>query len=238
MTGPAEFDQYAADYDASVAHGLAVTGESKDFFAAGRARWLHRRLQQRNAQPHNVLDFGCGIGSATPHLLAIPGIRSVTGIDVSEASIEQARSLHAGSAATFASVAEFTPDGSFDLAYCSGVFHHIPVGARAAAVQTVYDSLRPGGLFAFCEHNPWNPGTRWVMSRIEFDRDAVLVWPRQARRMVEAAGFRVLRTDFLFVFPHPLAALRPLEQFLVRLPLGGQYMMICEKTPAADTSLR
>ena len=35
------------------------------------------------------------------------------------------------------------------------------------------DALRPGGLFAFWENNPWNPGTRLVMSRIPFDRDAI-----------------------------------------------------------------
>jgi hypothetical protein len=27
----------------------------------------------------------------------------------------------------------------------------------AAAVDYVYRSLRPGGLFAFWENNPWNP---------------------------------------------------------------------------------
>ena len=229
MTDPAEFDQYAADYDASVAHGLAVTGESKDFFAAGRAAWLSGRLNAMHRHAANVLDFGCGIGSATPHLLAMPGIASVTGIDVSTASIDEARARYAAGNATFATVAEFTPDASFDLAYCSGVFHHIPVADRQVAVQTVYDALKPGGLFAFCEHNPWNPGTRWVMSRIEFDRDAVVVWPREARRLLESVGFRVLRNDFLFVFPHALSRLRWMERYLVGAPVGGQYMMIAEK---------
>jgi SAM-dependent methyltransferase len=229
MTDGAEFDQYAADYDASVAHGLAVTGESKDFFAAGRCAWLSERLTQMGRTAANVLDFGCGIGSATPHLLAIPGMHSVTGIDVSQASIAQAKIEYADPRAVYSTIADYAPSASFDLAYCSGVFHHIPVLERSGVVWTVYDSLRPGGLFAFCEHNPWNPGTRWVMSRIEFDKDAVLVWPREARRLLEATGFRHVRTDFLFVFPHALRSARWMERYLARWPLGGQYMMIVEK---------
>lgn len=48
-----------------------------------------------------------------------------------------------------------------------------------------------------------------VMKRIPFDRDAVTITPPAARRLLERAGFEVVRTDSLFIFPKPLAWLRP-----------------------------
>ena len=41
-----EFDAYAADYDAALAQGLAVSGEEKLYFAHGRLAWLAACLQQ------------------------------------------------------------------------------------------------------------------------------------------------------------------------------------------------
>src|SRR5687768_17244406 len=64
-----EFDQYAEDYDAALAQGLSVSGESKDYFAEGRAKWLGECLQRLGRDAGAILDFGCGTGSATPYLL-------------------------------------------------------------------------------------------------------------------------------------------------------------------------
>jgi SAM-dependent methyltransferase len=124
---------------------------------------------------------------------------------------------------------EYYPDGRIDLAFCNGVFHHIPPDKRAAALAYVYRSLRPGGLFAFWENNPWNPGTRYVMSRIPFDRDAITLTPAEARRLLRSGGFDILQTDFLFIFPRALRWLRGLEPLMSRLPLGAQYQVICRK---------
>jgi len=35
-----EFDGYAEDYDAALRKGLAVSGESKEYFAERRVEWL------------------------------------------------------------------------------------------------------------------------------------------------------------------------------------------------------
>ena len=61
-----EFDVYAEDYDRTLAQGLAVSGEDKNYFARGRVAWLGKRLQQMEFEPRRVLDFGCGTGSSTP----------------------------------------------------------------------------------------------------------------------------------------------------------------------------
>jgi SAM-dependent methyltransferase len=129
----------------------------------------------------------------------------------------------------FIPLAEYRPIGHFDLVFCNGVFHHISPGNRVAAIETVYSSLRPGGLFAFWENNPWNPGARYVMRRIPFDQDAVTLSPPAARRLLREHGFEVMRTDFLFFFPRPLSWLRCLEPHLASLPLGAQYEILCRK---------
>jgi hypothetical protein len=87
----------------------------------------------------------------------------------------------------------------------------------------------PGGVFALWENNPWNPGTRYIMSRVPFDKDAITMTPPETRRLLRATGFEIVRTDFLFVFPHLLRVLRPLERLLARLPLGGQYLVLARK---------
>ena len=227
--GEADFDQYATEYDAALAQGLSVSGEDKEFFALGRVAWLRRRLDQRELDPRTVLDFGCGTGTATPHLLGLGPGTSVTGIDPSSKSIDVARRTFGSARATFLTLTEFVPEGSFDLAFCNGVFHHIPLDQRAEAVTVIHRALRPGGWFAFWENNPWNPGTRYVMSRIPFDRDAIMLWPRGARAMLRAGGFEILQTDFAFVFPRPLAWLRRLEPALARWPLGAQYLVLGRK---------
>lgn len=225
----AEFDQFAADYDRALDRGLAVSGEDKNFFARSRIDWLARRLQELSERPRHILDFGCGIGSAAPFLIEAFDPDSIMGVDVSEASLAVARKMNESSRVSFLSFEEYQADSRIDLAFCNGVFHHIPVEDRAAAVSYIYRSLRPGGLFALWENNPWNPGTRLVMSRIPFDKDAVTLTPFQTRRMLCNAGFEIISTDFLFIFPRVLSRLRSLEPRLARLPLGAQYQALCRR---------
>jgi SAM-dependent methyltransferase len=130
------------------------------------------------------------------------------------------------------SFTEQLPAEYIDLAFCNGVFHHIPVIDRLTAMKRVYSSLRPSGLFAFWENNPWNLATRYVMGRIPFDRDAVTLSPPAARRLLREGGFEVMRTDFLFFFPRHLSWLRSLEPRLTCLPLGAQYQILCRKPKA------
>jgi SAM-dependent methyltransferase len=231
---PAEatFDAYADGYQEALQRGVGISGEDASYFAAERVRWIARRLGEMNVRVPEVLDFGCGTGSTTPFLLRLPGAEHVLGTDVSEGLLEVARRDFGSPEVDFAPVCE-PPDGSVDLAYCNGVFHHIPGEERATAVRYVWRALRPGGLFAFWENNAWNPGTRLVMRRIPFDRAAITLSAPQARRLLGAGQFEILRTDFLFVFPRALAPLRRAEPKLARLPLGAQYLVLARKPQAA-----
>jgi SAM-dependent methyltransferase len=221
-----DFDEFADDYEQALNQGISLSGEDKDFFARGRVEWLRRCTQ--GIPPKRVLDYGCGTGATSTLLRMVLGATSAIGVDTSaEAIAVAARTASYGVA--FYHMADYRPSADIDIAYCNGVFHHIPPSGRADAIDYVRNSLRTGGVFSLWENNPWNPGTRIVMSRIPFDRDAILMSAFEARRLLRAAGFEILSTHYLFIFPKILSALRPLEAPLARLPLGAQYQVLCRK---------
>jgi trans-aconitate methyltransferase len=223
------FDAYAGAYDAALNRGLSLSGESKEYFAHTRIRWTAARLARAGCRPRHVLDFGCGTGASAPELLEQLQAATVTGIDTSPESIALATEQHANGLVRFATIEAIRPSGQYDFVYCNGVFHHIEPEDRPAALAYISQSLSPTGYFALWENNPRNPGTRLVMKRIPFDRDAKPLSAPAARRLLRAAGFEVLSTDFLFLFPRLLAALRPLEPRLARLPAGAQYLVLCRR---------
>jgi SAM-dependent methyltransferase len=234
MTDETKFDEYSEDYDCALAESLTATGEDKNFFARGRIAWVAKCLKNLKAQPSAAMDFGCGIGTTVPYMVELLKVESVLGIDASVKCLEAAERKFASEQIRFALFDQYQPHQEIDFAYSNGVFHHIPEVERASAANLVYRALRPNGLFAFWENNPWNPGTRYVMSRCEFDRDASTLSPPEARGLLQAGGFEVLRTDFLFIFPRALRLLRGIEPLVSRLPLGGQYQILCRKSGCED----
>jgi SAM-dependent methyltransferase len=223
-----DFDASAASYDEQLQRGLSISGENKDFFALERMKWLRHRLDGLDFKVGDCLDFGCGIGTATPYFFDELKAISLVGTDPSESSLEIARADWKARAATFVQ-AEALPTGSMDLTFCNGVFHHIDPANRADAASTVYRSLRPGGLFALWENNPWNPLTRLSMHRVPFDADAIMLWPGETRRLLRDNGFEVMFTDYKFFFPRPLAKLRFLEPHLRRCVMGAQFLVLGRK---------
>ena len=229
LTPRPQFDAYAADYDAALERGISVSGEDKEFFARGRVHWLARQLAELGESPQRILDFGCGTGTGAHHLGEQYPKAAVLGTDLSGSSLETARRRYGGERVQFRLTSELAPAGEIDLAFCNGVFHHIPLAERAGAMKWIHQSLHSEGLFAFWENNPWNPGTRFVMSRIPFDRDAITLTPPESRRLLSTGGFEIVRTDFLFFFPRWLGWLRRIEPRLAGLPMGAQYLVLARK---------
>ncbi len=121
----------------------------------------HRRRTAEEAAafllPHlepamSILDVGCGPGSITIGLARRVPDGRVTGIDVVEAVLEQARDL-AAEAGVDNVVFEHGDlyaldyaDGSFDVAYAHQVLQHLTEPERA--LREIQRVLRPGGLVA------------------------------------------------------------------------------------------
>ena len=212
------------DYDAQLQKGIRLSGEDKTFFIDGRIAEVRGRLP-REFTPRTILDFGCGSGETTVRLADAFPEATVVGTDPSAEALAHAAEVRPHERVSFAAL-EDVEDSSVDLCYVNGVFHHVPVEARAEEVGAIAQRVRPGGHFALFENNPWNPGARMVMKRIPFDRDAVMLSPREARQLLETGGFDVVGQRSLFWFPRPLRALRVLEPALGVVPLGSQYHVL------------
>jgi hypothetical protein len=118
---------------------------------------------------------------------------------------------------------------SAHLVYSNGTFHHIHPVDRAGEIRMIFECLAPDGLFALWENNPWNLGTRLVMKRIPFDRDAKPLSYLEAQKLLTRCGFRIVATSFHFYFPALLRTLRRFEPYLERLPLGAQYCVLAQR---------
>jgi SAM-dependent methyltransferase len=220
-----EFDSFATRYEEALSRGLGVTGEDSTFYAQERIKVLFANLgTERNKSIERILDFGCGTGGSRPWIYKQWPDADYVGYDPSSSSLAVANERHSQPKTSWSARIENL--GQFDLVLTNGVFHHIAPADRGRAFTTVHKALKPSGIFAFFENNPWNPGTRYIMSRVEFDRDAITITPSEARRLMRQHGFATNHFTSLFYFPSSLACLRPLEKWLGRLPLGGQYLYI------------
>jgi SAM-dependent methyltransferase len=225
---PVDFDRYVEDYEEACGRGLALAGESRDYFARQRVAHTRRRCP-RDLTVRNVVDFGCGLGHTVPYLLeSFPGA-SALGVDPAAETARSAQARYGSDRVGFSSDVEGLGEGFADLVYCNGVFHHIDPKDRDRAARNVFRWLRPGGVFALWENNPWNPGTRLVMRRIPFDRDAITLSYLEGKALVRRAGFRSADASFHFFFPSALRLLRPLEPRFEGIPLGAQYCVLARK---------
>jgi len=223
------FDR-AEEYDDMLNQGLKLSGESKEFFLEGRLELMKKHLPD-NFSPKRILDFGCGIGDTTEVLAKVFSNAEIVGIDTAEDALAFATKNRSSDRLNYLSVDAFKEEDSFDLAYVNGVFHHIPIHLRETSAKTVCSALKKGGYFAYFENNPWNPGTRMVMNRIPFDRDAITLSYLESKRLLKNAGFADVNTArFAFYFPNALGFLRFLEPALETLPLGAQYLILAKKS--------
>lgn len=233
--GQAAFETHAADYESQLAQGLSLSGESKAYFARGRIAHLRAWWEgESRSEPARIVDYGCGMGDVAALLSeAFPGAQ-VVGVDPSRRLLEHARATFADGRVSFERIEGFRVplEIAADLVHLNGVVHHVPAAERPHLFAALHAALVPGGVAAVFENNPLNPGTRAVMRRIPFDRGCSPVPARSVRVGLEDAGLRVLRTRFLFWFPRPFRALRPLERYLERVPFGAQYGVIAERAGA------
>jgi 2-polyprenyl-3-methyl-5-hydroxy-6-metoxy-1,4-benzoquinol methylase len=221
MTAPPapKFDDYAADYEALHAGSIAASGESTVYFAEYKRMCIERLGLRRDAA---ILDYGCGIGNLTEQL--VMDYSNVHGYDPSKRSLDVARQR--APQAQYHESAENLPNGKFDAAIISCVLHHVPPPARVGLMRFLRDKIAPGGKLIIFEHNPLNPLTRRSVAMCPFDDDAILLWPWETKGLLTQTGFSDARLDYIVFFPRALAALRPIEPKLSRLPIGAQVMAV------------
>ncbi len=233
------FDSYASEYDAHLGKGIRLSGEDKEFFARGRLAAAATYLHHSGIRPRRIVEFGCGIGTNLSLIAELWPECDVVGLDQSTQSLEVASRISSSRRIRLMTPEKYvlTVEGLADWVFCNGVFHHIPVADQDAAFRSISSMLGPGGAFTLFENNPYNPGARWVMNRIPFDRDAKMINPYRLKATMRRLEFKGLECRFFFVFPRFLSALRALEPYIERLPAGAQYGIFGLRPPQLTRGL-
>lgn len=223
-----DFDHYVAEYEAIINSQAKWAGGSLDHFIGVRLGLVAEltRFDAARSEGTVVLDFGCGIGATEIQMRSRFGAAQIVGVDVSEASIAAARQRGL-QGVTFETIKPNAPlplaDGSVDIVYSNGTFHHIPHEDHAFIFSEMHRVLKPGGKVFIFENNFFNPVTLFAMSRNPFDADACTIAPPKMRRRISAAGFFDVKQGYYCFFLKPLTFLRFAERYLRWLPFGAQY---------------
>ena len=132
-----EFLEVGRSAAADVLRGFEAARRS----GRGYARWL---------------DFGCGSGRISRHLIESPAVEELHGTDVDVEAIRWAsRNLPAGRYSVNRSEPplEFPPE-HFDVVVAGSVFTHLDENPQRAWLAELLRTLRPGGLLIACTHSP------------------------------------------------------------------------------------
>lgn len=223
----AEFDRYADAYEQQLRNNIAITGEGPEYFAEYKISDLRALCDAEGYDAPSVLDFGAGIGAATPFMRKHFPSSELISADVSSKSLEILTQRHPDLSRPVLIENDRLPlgDDSVDVAFTACVFHHIDAAQHDYWLREIRRVVRPGGLFVLFEHNPWNPLTVRAVNTCPFDENAVLINAPQMTKRLEAAGWRSVKTRYRLFFPALASALRPAEKLMTWLPLGGQYSL-------------
>jgi hypothetical protein len=84
-------------------------------------------------------------------------------------------------------------------------------------------------MLVFFEHNPYNPATRYSVSRCPLDDGVKLLPPHYLKNIFQGNRIAGVEMDYILFFPKPISSLKYLEKCLKRVPLGGQYVVYGKK---------
>jgi SAM-dependent methyltransferase len=218
------FDEYNTSYNKVVQDSIAFSGLEHAFFLQAKIKVLKSLFERHfGADKPALADVGCGVGAMHPMLAPITS--RISGCDPSGDCIERAVRDNPDVAYARSEGAVLPwADASHDAALAVCVFHHVPLVERAGLMAEMRRVVRPGGLVAIIEHNPFNPLTRLAVARCPFDHDAVLLTNRNTQGLLAAAGMTGIGSrNFLFL-PFDNKASDAAENILRAVPLGAQYI--------------
>lgn len=225
-----EFDRFAANYSDTVNRSIEFAGQDHSFFLETKAALVFELIERHLGHPGHVraLDIGCGVG-ALDKLLA-ERLGRLEGVDVSAESVRMAgQAVPTGHFCPYDGATLPYPDGCFDFVLTVCVLHHVPPQRWPGFVTEMTRVLRPGGLAAIIEHNPYNPLTRVVVNRCPFDAGAVLLSAAEVRGLFAELHLRLVENRYFTFLPFRRSIVRAIERRIGWLPLGAQYCVAAVK---------
>lgn len=225
------FDDYIETYKTEVQDSISFIGQDVDFFIEVKADLLLKLAQKylSDLNKAKVLDVGSGIGLVDKFLKR--DIKGLFGVDIEEGVVEKAKinnpevnyNKYDGERLPF-------EDNTFDLVFAVNVMHHVPPVLWVNFSKEMYRVLKPGGIAAVFEHNPYNPLTRRAVNDCEFDRDAVLLKHSKIKELFKTAGLKTIEDKYIIFFPFKAKLFRGIETMLGWLPLGAQQYVVGRKS--------
>lgn len=194
-----------------------------------------------NVRDRSALDLACGTGYGSK-ILAQSGAREVTGVDLSEAALEEGRRLHAHERVRLLQGDAFHPpvDGQFDVVVSFETIEHLPSPEKLLDVMARL--VTPDGAFICStpDRAVSNPGTTKLdrpsnpYHLMEFDRgefrDELRARFREVRLygQIHALPTGSLRSRILSKATERLAYA---TTWPVRLPLRSSYIVAVCRGP-------
>jgi SAM-dependent methyltransferase len=219
-----EFDRLAPVYEELLQDPVRdfFSGEGSQFFHLRKRDVILEYFRDRGIETQGLhyLDVGCGKGEL---LTLLQGdFKRSAGCDPSSEMLSELRGVEA----RVQEDPEKLPfeSRSFDFISAVCVYHHVPPSARVALTTEVRRLLKPGGIFAVIEHNPYNVITRAIVNRTPVDQNAVLLNCFEVKKLMQSAGIGIDHSKYFLYFPERMYPfLRTAEACLGTIPLGGQY---------------
>ncbi len=220
------FDNYSDNYDEVLQKQLKGFDADQSYFAEYKVKKVFNSIK---FQPRRILEYGCGTGRNLKFLRKYFPESYISGCDISRNCLETAKRKNP-SVQFYHLASDCLPlKAQFELIFISCVFHHIPPNLRYNTMQRIFRLLREkGDLFVF-EQNPINPVTRYMVNTCPFDEDAKLLRLNELKALIESVNLHVTSTSYTLFFPAILSFLRPLEKYMGKIPLGGQFFIRAEK---------
>jgi SAM-dependent methyltransferase len=154
--------------------------------------------------PARVLDAGCGSGR---NMIELSRLGSVTGVELSETSVELARQRDAGEVVSGSVLEMPFADDSFDLAVSLDVIEHLE--DDLTALRELRRTVAPGGALLVTV-----PAYQWLWSgHDEINHHHRRYTRRTLQRVAEQAGWTQVRTTYFNSLLLPIAiVLRVLDR--------------------------
>ena len=198
-----------------------------------RNPWIASEIRERLKKKIALLDVGCGAGLLT-NALALEG-HAVTGIDLSEQSLEVARKRDASGKVRYVKANAYElpfPDASFDAVCAMDVLEHVEQPERLIAEAS--RALKKGGLFFFHTFNRnflsyvvIIKGVEWCVQNAPKNMHVypLFIKPKELRALCEGHQLRVermfgLRPKLSWPFFQMLLTRRVSPRFAFRFSKG------------------
>ncbi|OSS42406.1 hypothetical protein DESAMIL20_1959 [Desulfurella amilsii] len=221
------FDDFAENYDEILKGQTQFFSKDDKYFARYKIDIVSNYI---NFKPEKILEFGCGIGRNVPFLKEKFPDSKLFGIDISQKSIEIAKSQYPF--CEFFTVDDQKTDESFDqfdLIFIAGVFHHMCPAERSINIEKIKNLLTNNDCLFIFEHNPYNPITRKLVKECPFDKDCLLLSKYEMIKLLEKSNFKVDAAGYFLFIPPKFSYLLKLEKIFTGLPLGGQWFVKARK---------